>query len=346
MNRCALVAMALAGACALSGCVAAVVPVAAAGAIGKGATGGGKAKPASAQLALASDPLPGSKVTLLPQGSVLPPPGSAAAGPADAVPLGVNAPAGIQYLYGSGEAAAVSVQAWRELLRYVATKASARPADSVVLAVGATLAAPTFAPCGDKPLAAVFDVDETVLLNLGFEYDAAGGAPFDEARWAAWERTGVGKSAAVPGARVALEALRTMGVTVVFNTNRSAVNAVATEQVIASAGLGAAKHNETLFLKGDDGDGSFKDGRRAKIAARYCVIAMGGDQLGDFSDLFNRGQTPIARREAALASPISTKWGAGWFILPNPAYGSALRGTRDEIFPADRRWTGMDEPAK
>ncbi|UVO52579.1 acid phosphatase [Sphingomonas sp. SUN019] len=258
---------------------------------------------------------------------------------ADAAPSGVNAPAGIQYLYGSGEAAAVSVQAWRELVRYVATKASARPADSVVLAAGTTLAAPTFAPCGDKPLAAVFDVDETVLLNLGFEYDAAGGAAFDEARWAAWERTGIGKSAAVPGAAVALEALRTMGVTVVFNTNRSAAHATATEQAIAAAGLGLAKHGDTLFLKGDDGDGSFKDGRRAKIAGRYCVIAMGGDQLGDFSDLFNRGQTPGARRAAAMASPISTKWGAGWFILPNPAYGSALRGTRDEIFPADKRWS-------
>jgi 5'-nucleotidase (lipoprotein e(P4) family) len=335
VNRVAPIVRALAiGACALSGCAAAVVPVAAAGVIGKGAS-----DRKDAQSAPATD-VAAENMTLLPAGSVLPPP----TGVASAAPEAQTAaaPAGIQYLYGSGEAAAVSVQAWRELVRYVATKASARPADSVVLAPGATLATPTFVPCGDKPLAAVFDVDETVLLNLGFEYDAAGGAAFDEARWAAWERAGVGKSAAVPGAAAALEALRTMGVTVVFNTNRSVANAIATEQTIAAAGLGTAKHKETLFLKGDDSDGSFKDRRRATIAARYCVIAMGGDQLGDFSDLFNRGQTTAGRRAAAMASPISTKWGAGWFILPNPAYGSAMRGTRDEIFPAGVRWAPGD----
>ena len=84
-----------------------------------------------------------------------------------------NPPAGMQYLYGSGEGAAISVQAWHALLGYVAGKVKARPADSVVLAEGATLDAPKFAPCGDKPFAAVFDVDETVMLNTGYEYHGA-----------------------------------------------------------------------------------------------------------------------------------------------------------------------------
>lgn len=330
MKRRAAIAAVLAGAAAaLSGCAAAIAPVAAAGVIGRSAA-------VRDTRVATTAPIPvQTPATAAPPAQTT---GASAVPGAQAA----DAPAGIQYLYGSGEAAAVSIQAWRELVRYVATKAAARPADSVVLAASATLAAPTFAPCGDKPLAAVFDVDETVLLNLGFEYDAAGGAAFDEARWTAWEQAGVRKSAAVPGAAAALEALRMMGVTVVFNTNRSSANAVATEQVIAAAGLGTAIHRETLFLKGDDESGSFKDGRRARIAARYCVIAMGGDQLGDFSDLFNRGQTPAARRAAAMTSPISTKWGAGWFILPNPAYGSALRGTRDEIFPAGARWAPGD----
>ena len=77
------------------------------------------------------------------------------------------------------------------------------------------------------------------------------------------------------------EALRAAGITPIANTNRSAANAAGSEQTLAAAGLGAFKHGETLFLMGDDATGSSKDQRRATIAARWCVIAMAGDQLGD-----------------------------------------------------------------
>jgi len=244
---------------------------------------------------------------------------------------------GMQYTYGSGEGAAISIQAWRALTAYVAERVKQRPVDSVVLAPGASLSAPAYAPCGARPYAAVFDVDETVLLNLGFEYEAATGTPFSDARWDEWERTGAQQVAAVPGAKQGLGAIRAMGVTVVFNTNRLAANAAANQAAIEGAGLGPAKHGDTLYLKGDDALGSKKDGRRAMIADRFCVIAMGGDQLGDFSDLFAIASVP-ARRDATLDSPIAAKWGAGWFVLPNPVYGTGLKGTIDEVFPAEKHW--------
>ncbi len=250
-----------------------------------------------------------------------------------------SVPPGMQYLFGSGEGSAISVQAWQSLTAYAAGQVRRRPAKSVVLATGTTLAAPDFVPCGRKPFAAVFDVDETVLLNLGFEYDdAARPRPYDEARWQAWETSGADKVSAVPGAVPALTALRRMGVTVIFNTNRSAGHAAESSAAIQGAGLGPAVHGETLFLAGDDAMGPKKDGRRQVIAAKYCVIAMGGDQLGDFSDLFNAGLAPGARRAATLAAPIAAKWGAGWFVLPNPVYGSGLKGGFDDVFPADKRW--------
>ncbi len=247
---------------------------------------------------------------------------------------------GVQYLYGSAEGAAISIQAWNALVAYAAGQVRARPRDSVVLAEGATLAAPAWESCGDKPFAAVFDVDETVLLNLGYEADDAQhpGRAFDAARWDRWERTGMGKVAPVPGARDALAALRAMGVTVVFNTNRAAKNAAETVATIEGAGLGPAKHKDTLYLAGDDNTGSAKDVRRWWIADRFCVIAMGGDQLGDFSDLFNAISNPAARRAAASQPAIARLWGAGWFVLPNPVYGTALKGGLDDIFPADKRW--------
>ena len=48
------------------------------------------------------------------------------------------------------------------------------------------------------------------------------------------------------------------------------------------AGLGPARHRETLWLQGDIAPGSAKDPRRAAVSQRYCVIAMAGDQLGAF----------------------------------------------------------------
>jgi 5'-nucleotidase (lipoprotein e(P4) family) len=263
-------------------------------------------------------------------------PTSIAATPTVSAPVTVDGvPAGMQYLYASGEAAAASIQAWNALVGYVRTQ---RAPTSEVLAQGATLAAPTWTTCGTKPKAAVFDVDETVLLNLGFEYDASSGQPWSDPRWQDWERTGVKQVAPVPGALNALTQLRAMGVTVIFNTNRSAANATQTQAAIEGAGLGPARHGETLFLAGDDALGSKKDGRRATIAAKYCVVAMGGDQLGDFSDLFNAGLTPAARRAVVQSPAITAKWGAGWFVLPNPVYGSALKGSRDEVFPSAIHW--------
>ena len=274
-------------------------------------------------------------------------PDGAPVAPAAAAPQVTAVPPAMQYLYGSGEAAAISVQAWRALVRVAAEAARVRPADSVVLAAGATLAQPRFVPCGAKPLAAVFDVDETVLLNLGAEYDAAvHPAPFDPRRWDAWERTGATQVAAVPGAAKALAAIRALGITVIFNTNRAAANAAATAAALNGAGLGPATHGETLFLKGDDATGGMKDQRRQSIAARYCVVAMGGDQLGDFSDLFNAGAAPAARRAATLAAPIARLWGNGWFVLPNPTYGTALKGGVDDVFPADKRWTPDSQGAE
>lgn len=272
-------------------------------------------------------------------GAVQAPPPSPVAPPA-AAPQPTAVPPAMQYLYGSGEASAVSIQAWRELVRWAQDKVAARPTDSVVLAERATLAKPAWVPCGDKPFAAVFDVDETVLLNLGAEYDAAvRPGPFDPRRWEHWEREGAAKVVPVPGARKALEVLRSLGITVVFNTNRTAANAAATEAALNGVGLGPAVHQQTLWLQGDDDTGSRKDGRRGRIADRYCVLAMAGDQLGDFTDLFNARLAPRERRAAVSAAPLSARWGAGWFVMPNPVYGTALRGDLDDVFPADKRWS-------
>jgi len=251
--------------------------------------------------------------------------------------------AGMQYLYGSAEADAISRQAWNALVTYAADRVRRLQADSVVLAEGATLDTPRFVSCAGKRPAAVFDVDETVLLNLGFEQDDLTGRA-DRAfpgRWSAWEKSDGRAVLPTPGASAALADLRAMGVTVVFNTNRD--NAAGAARAIEAAGLGPAVHGDTLFVRSDTPTGDGKDARRWRIAQRYCVIAMGGDQLGDFSDLFNDPASIAQRRAKADVPRVAPLWGRGWFVFPNPVYGKALKGTADDIFPADRRWQPTGE---
>jgi len=267
-----------------------------------------------------------------------PAPAPAAAAPAEAPRL----PSTMQWLYGSGEAAAASIQTYHAFRDFVLAAARSRPTQSVILEAGSSLDGPRFAPCGQKPLAVVLDVDETVIQNLGIEYDDAlhAGRPFDEARWRRWEQTGGASVAPIPGAVTALRAVRDAGVTVIFNTNRSAANAEQTAAMLDRAGLGPARHGETLYLQGDVAAGSGKDPRRAAIATRYCVVALAGDQLGDFSDLFNVRSLPVPdRRRAAASAPFAALWGNGWFMLSNPVYGPSLRGTFDEVFPPETRWS-------
>ncbi len=336
---------------ALGGCIAAVIPIAASSAIVRK-----KVEAKRAERAAQAAPQPtmpqqittpdGRVVRVMPGMTSLPAPDGSTPRPAPA-PAAARVggvPETMQYLYGSGEAAALSNQAYRGLTRYltdVVTYGKKGKARQVVLSDGASLNAPQFEPCGPKPLAVVLDIDETALLNLGYEADAARrGESYDAARWERWEKTGADKVVAVPGVKPAIDSARAAGITVIFNSNRLAENAAQTEAALDHAGLGPAKHGTTLWLRGDDGGGSGKDDRRWAIASGYCIVALVGDQLGDFSDLFNDPKLAPSTRRALAGSPeLASLWGSGWFLLPNPVYGTALKGGFDDIFPVDTRWT-------
>jgi 5'-nucleotidase (lipoprotein e(P4) family) len=259
-----------------------------------------------------------------------------------------SAPPEMQFLYGSGEAAALSIQAYQALWNYLKNEIGYRrdktQVRSAVLAPGSTIESPRFDTCGKRPLAVVLDIDETVLLNLGFEADAATrGVGYDQGRWTRWEQSGALKVAAVPGAAEVLAAARREGFTIIFNSNRSTATASQTIAALEHAGLGRAALGDTLWLR-DEGDSSGKDARRARIAERYCIVALAGDQLGDFSDLFNApGKSVRTRRNSASETMIAPLWGAGWFMLPNPVYGTGLKGGVDEIFPPESRWVDPEE---
>lgn len=250
-----------------------------------------------------------------------------------------------QWLFGSAEAQIIMEQSWKRVAAFVEQQAAARPETSVILAPGATAEAPEFLACGDEPLAAVFDVDETMIWNLG----SAGafrrmGIEFDPDIWGEWERTGAGKAVPIPGALDGIARVQAAGVEVILNTNREAENLAGNIDTIREAGFGDYVHGDTLFLKGDTPGGSAKDGRRFAIAENYCVIALVGDQLGDIADIFNdRALSPAGRRAVAAAPAFDDLWDNGWFILPNPTYGPSIAGSMDEIFPPETYWAPSGE---
>ena len=277
--------------------------------------------------------------------------GCSAASDGDAKPVTVSAstvpdaPDSMRWLYGSGEAASASIQTFRAMADFVEARVKAAPRQTIAMGLQEAPGGIGSVTCERadgslKPYAVVFDVDETLLLNMGYEYwQASTGSAYDPEIWAEWERTGADYVMPVPGAVTGLRRMRQSGVTVIFNTNRNSDNAEGTVTAIAGAGLGNAVHGETLFLKGDDDSGSRKDGRRAIISERYCILAMAGDNLGDFADQFNEsGKSVGDRRELTSRGNIAQQWGNAWFMLPNPVYGASIRGNVDEVFPANMRW--------
>lgn len=247
---------------------------------------------------------------------------------------------GHQWLYGSAEASVSMRQTWASIAGFVEGKAANTPSHGVVLAPGSSPEQPSFLACEGKPLAAVFDADETLIWNLGsMGYFMRSGIAFDPAIWDDWEKTGAGKAVPVPGAMAGLDRIRAAGVAVIVNTNRDAANAAGTEDTLRAAGIGDFTHGTTLFLRGDAPDGSGKDGRRAIISDDYCVIALVGDQLGDIADPFNDKALSVAQRRALTDSPaVAGLWGNGWFVLPNPVYGPSIRGGFDDVFPPATHW--------
>lgn len=263
--------------------------------------------------------------------------------PAPPPPKPPEVPGGMQWLYGAAEGAAASVQAYRALEQYVRAAVRNRPRDSLVLASGASLAEPRFVSCGNKPLAVVLDADETAVQNQGLEYAlAARGVSSDRELLNRWQEQPRTAAPAMPGAVETLRNIRALGVTVIFNTNRDTPSAAATAATLNQAGVGPAEHLKTLFLRGDVDGKSGKDGRRWHVAERYCVVAMAGDQMGDFTDLLNaQGLAPLERRRLATSGTVGALWGNGWFLLSNPVYGPGLRGSIDEVFRPENRWDGV-----
>ena len=306
------------------GCVVAALPIAAGGLIARDQLGNEqgrerkakkakKARPgqdapaelktAEAQAALRAY---GGQTATLTSARELPPPSGAVAAPQG---RSMSAPAADQP--GTGEAAAYSLQAYQGLWNHLAAQAERRrrgePLQSVVLVPETTLDAPRYASCDGKPLAVVFDLDESSEK-----------AADPDAPWRRWRGDGTDAVTATPGAVEGIDAARREGIAVIFTTRRSPESAAGVTAVLDRLGFGRFEPGRTLILLGGADAAKGDEQVRQVIAAGYCVIALVGDSLSDFSKLFEAADDARKRQTAATETMVAPLWGAGWFILPNP----------------------------
>ncbi len=67
--------------------------------------------------------------------------------------------------------------------------------------------------------------------------------------------------------------------------------------------------------------GSDKTERRNKVNQNYDIVLLFGDNLGDFSHLFDVKDTKTRQR---LTQEMHQEWGKKFIVLPNPTYGTWL----------------------
>jgi 5'-nucleotidase (lipoprotein e(P4) family) len=201
-----------------------------------------------------------------------------------------------------------------------------------LLADGSWSALPGQIGAGLKP-AMIFDIDETLLNNVQFQLEHE--PPFSDEKFDAWHATH--QVPAVPGAREFVQRARAAGVELFFVTNRrcapmeSASGPCPQERItiqdLHDAGIHA--DSDHVMLAGERPEWTQeKKVRRDAIAAEHRVVMLFGDDLGDFlACVRKRVIAPCAEaatresRQAAVEKHAAY-WGNGWYILPNPMYGS------------------------
>ena len=164
------------------------------------------------------------------------------------------------------------------------------------------------------PCAVVVDIDETVLDNSPAQaYNAVNNLPFDLKNWYAWGD--LRKAKAIPGAVDFLNYANKKGVKVFYVSNRDEVQKQATIDNLKNVGFPDATI-ETVLLRQNE---SSKEVRRNLISEKYRIVMLMGDNLDDFSDIFEKKSVMDRFNEVDKMREI---FGKKFIVLPNIMYGT------------------------
>lgn len=297
---------ALGSSLSLSGCVAAVIPLAAGTLMATSAKLGGDSEPRTSTPAAESPPAamaiaPAAldqdaalTTTTIAPGALPAPTARFAdeAGSGELVPLQGRTSDGLTVLRGPiPPPSPGSERIVESFLSHALEQADRNPAlaprQSALLAEPGLLR-PERMDCGRKLPAVIIDLDP-------------GKESFDP----------LGPVAANPRLAAALAELRAHEVTVFWTSHLGEGFEESLRSVLAQTGLDPQGQDRLLLLRSLD---QRKHTRRTEIAGSYCVVAMMGDERADFDELFHYLRQP----ETALR--LDAMLGSGWFLAePIPA---------------------------
>ncbi len=170
-----------------------------------------------------------------------------------------------------------------------------------------------FQPAGGKPMAIITDIDETVLDNSAYEaHQTLQGKDYDPASWYEW--TNRASADTVPGAPAFLKYAASKGVEIFYITNREERERQSTLQNLRQFGL-PNTDDAHLILKTTT---SGKEPRRQMVLSTHQVVLLMGDNLADFSSLFDKKSEEVRLQHTVLSA---SDFGKKFIVIPNPVYG-------------------------
>ena len=182
----------------------------------------------------------------------------------------------------------------------------------------------------DLKLAVVADIDETILDNSPSEgKNILEGERYSSDRWTDW--TSKSSAHALPGSLEFAQFLQNKGVDLYYISNRSVNELDATLANLKALNYPFAD-KEHILLKSD---ASTKTPRREIVMKTHHIILLLGDNLNDFSDLFENREV---NKGFNTVDQLSEEFGKRFIILPNPLYGSwtkPIYGSTSKLTPAE-----------
>jgi 5'-nucleotidase (lipoprotein e(P4) family) len=185
-----------------------------------------------------------------------------------------------------------------------------------------------------KPKAVITDIDETFLDNSPYAvHRALRGKDYDGASWQEWADKGIADTLA--GALDFFNYASSKNVEVFYITNRKEAERKGTLQNLQLYNFPFA--DETHLVLRQPQAASSKEQRRQMVAATHDIILLMGDNLADFSPLFDDKKTTDQR--SANVQALAAEFGKRFIVLPNANYGGweeAIYGHNYNLTPSQK----------
>jgi 5'-nucleotidase (lipoprotein e(P4) family) len=177
-----------------------------------------------------------------------------------------------------------------------------------------------------KQQAIVVDIDETILDNSPYEARCiVDGITYPES-WDDWILAANAKP--VPGVLEFLKYAGSKGIKVFYITNRKEKSRESTLNNLISLGFPNAD-NEHLLMQTDQ---SSKKTRREKVAENHFIIMLIGDNLNDFSEVFEKKLIP---ERFEMTDSLKNEFGNRFIVLPNAMYGDWEAAVYKYMYPSN-----------